>query len=105
METKVLTANPASDPSYWINALRVELRLPCVSLEVAAAHLQVSRGMVVRVEHGPKGGWNRAVYFRREDIRSSLMYWRPKFSWYIVLKQLPRQAPKQQATEQPKLFL
>lgn len=103
METKILTANPAADPTNWINALRVELRTPCVSLEVAAAHLQVSDGMVVRVEHGPRGGWNRPMYLRRRDIY--LMRWRPKYSWYIVLRQLPRQAPKHQATGQPKLFL
>lgn len=106
METKVLTATPGDQPSRWEQGLRVELRRPCVSLDAAIAHLQVGpHNMVVRVEHGPKGGWNNAVWFNRQNFRVPPMHYRLRYSWYIVLKQLPRPAPKQQTGEQPKLFL
>jgi hypothetical protein len=94
-ETHTLTARLfGAGRDGWMTNRRLRVAMPCVSVDAARAHVSVSRpkGMVVCVEHGPRGGWNRAAYFTYEEVRG--IRWNPRFSWYIVLKELPKTPSK-----------
>lgn len=88
-EVKILTAAPVDQPREFQLHKRVKLRLPCISVDAAQAHLALTHptGMVVRIEHGPKGGWNNPRYYTSRE-GGARMRRRSSYSWYIVLEVL-----------------
>jgi hypothetical protein len=92
-ETKIVTAAPFANPTHYQLHRRVKLATPCVSAFVAQNHLVVAQpdGMVVRIEHGPKGGWNNPRYYTYHDLYHARSAGRhPRYSWYIVLAVLAK---------------